>query len=113
MAQGSERCSWDQNPGLLALRSLVLSRLCSLDCYGKMSREVSLVQADAHQALGSTHSSGYLHICMRGSEAQIRAIKSISVTNQWACSYRRHSTKVKSEIDFENDPSQCLLGQQS
>ena len=80
---------------------------------GKMSREVSLVQADAHQALGSTHSSGYLHICMRGSEAQIRAIKSISVTKQWARSYRRHSTKVKSEIDFENDPSQRLLGQQS
>lgn len=28
---------------------------------GKMSREVSPVQEDAHQAVGSAHSSGYLH----------------------------------------------------
>lgn len=46
---------------------------------------------------------------MRGSETQIWAIKSISVTNQWAL--LETLNQGKSETDFENDPSQRLLGQ--
>lgn len=111
MAQGSERYGRDWNPGLLALRSLVLCRLCSLDCHGKDEQRSQPGPGGCPPGCGFLWLLAY--ICMRGSETQIWAIKSISVTNQWARSYRRPSTKVKSEIDFENDPSQRLLGQQS
>lgn len=114
MAQGSERYGRDWNPGLLALRCLVLCRLCSLDCHGKDEQRSQPSPGGCPPGCGFSPLLWLLaYICMRGSETQIWAIKSISVTNQWARSYRRPSTKVKSEIDFENDPSQRLLGQQS
>lgn len=70
---------------------------------GKLSREVSLVQADAHQALGSTHSSCiciYLHAGLRGLGYRPQN-RLISATNQWAQSCRILSTKVKGAPDLK------------
>ena len=92
----------------LARGSLLLSGLCSQGTWEPLQwknlrREVSPVQVDAHQALGSTHSSCiciYLHAGFRGIGYRPQN-RLISATNQWARSCRILLTKVKGATNLK------------